>query len=225
MADIIRMTDSRSFVAYSFPSTGSTSSDTDPGATKAQDVSGAQTQEMIDKIYKDAFESGEKKGYEAGFEKGEKEGYGSGLLQGVKESTEEHKKELSITFSALNSALQQSEERALTMKEDIKNVSIAVITEISQKVVNEELSLNPEIIVHWIEDCIASLPEQPSTVTIVLNDQDYQRIAKLDSLPDSNWKLKSNSLIKAGCCEVNTNLVDIKINPQEKINTMIEQIE
>ncbi|ABM05246.1 flagellar assembly protein FliH [Psychromonas ingrahamii 37] len=224
MGDIIRKADSRAFIAYVFPSLKSAAFKANSDLTAASTVSAVYSQEMIDKVFKDAFENGQQAGYETGFEQGKKEGYGTGLLQGVKEGTEESKKEIDLTLSALNSAVIESQTITATLKEDVKRASISMITEITQKVINKELALNPEIIVQWIEDSIASLPEQPTTVLISLNEQDYQRITSLGPLPDANWKLKSNILIKPGCCEVNTNLVDIKMNAQEKMQTMIEQI-
>ncbi|MFT6927724.1 MAG: flagellar assembly protein FliH [Psychromonas sp.] len=224
MGDIIRRVDSREFIAYVFPRLDSATFKADPDLTAASTVNAVYSQEMIDKVFQDAFANGKHAGYETGFEQGKKEGYGAGLLQGVKEGAEESKKEIDITLSALNSAVIESQAITATLKEDVKKASIAMITEITQKVINKELALNPEIIVHWIEDSIASLPEQPTSVSIALNDQDYQRIVNLGPLPDTNWKLKSNHLIKPGCCEVNTNLVDIKMNAQEKMQAMIEQI-
>jgi flagellar assembly protein FliH len=224
MGDIIRRADSSAFVTYVFPRLDSASFKANSDLTTASTASEAYSQEMIDKVFQDAFTNGEQAGHETGFEQGEKEGYGAGLLQGVKEGAEESKKEIDITLSALNNAVIESQAITATLKEDVKNASITMITEITEKVINKELALSPEIIVHWIEDSIASLPEQPTAVSIALNDQDYQRIVNLGPLPDASWKLKSNHLIKPGCCEVNTNLVDIKMNAQEKMQAMIEQI-
>ena len=138
---------------------------------------------------------------------------------------QEGKQELNMTLSALNSAVLQSQNEVLTIREEIKKAALNMIIDIAQKVVNNELALNPKIILQWIEESIASLPEEPVKITITLNNDDYQRIVSLGELLDSDWKLKANSLIKLGCCEINTNLGDIKINPQEKIKTMIEQVQ
>lgn len=225
MTYIIRMDDTEPFDTYTFPTLVNGSSDNNFLMTASATASAAYSQELIDKAYKDAFVEGEKSGYESGFAKGEKEGYAAGLQKGTEQGMQESKQELNMTLAALNSAVVQSQEAVLTIREDIKKAALNMITDIAQKVVNNELALNPKIILQWVEDSIASLPEEPAKITITFNDDDYQRIISLGELLDSDWKLKANSLIKLGCCEVNTNLGDIKINPQEKIKTMIEQVQ
>lgn len=224
MTYIIRLEDTEPFDTYIFPTLANGSSDNNFLMAENATARVAYPQEMIDKAYKDAFIDGEKSGYDSGFEKGEKEGYAAGLVKGIEQGMQEGQQELNVTLSALNSAILQSQEDVLNIREDIKKVALSMITDIAQKVVNNELALNPKIILQWIEDSIASLPEEPAKITITLNDDDYQRIVSLEELPDTTWKLKSNSQIKLGCCEVNTNLGDIKIDPQEKIKTMVEQV-
>lgn len=225
MTYIIRTDDSEPFDAYIFPTLVNGSSDNNFMMTTSATGHTVYSQEMIDKAYKDAFTDGEQSGYESGFDKGEKEGYAAGLLKGIEQGTLEGKQELNMTLSALDSAILESQELVLSIREDIKKAALGMITDIAQKVVNNELALNPKIILQWVEDSIASLPEEPTKITIAFNADDYQRIVNLGELLDSTWKLKSNSLIKLGCCEVSTNLGDIKINPQEKIKTMVEQVQ
>ncbi len=225
MTYIIRIDDTEPFDTYTFPTIANGSSDNNFLMTASATASAEYSQELIDKAYQDAFAEGDKSGYESGFEKGEKEGYAAGLKKGIEQGMQEGKQELNMTLSALNSAVLQSQNEVLTIREEIKKAALNMIIDIAQKVVNNELALNPKIILQWIEESIASLPEEPVKITITLNDDDYQRIVSLGELLDSDWKLKANSLIKLGCCEINTNLGDIKINPQEKIKTMIEQVQ
>ncbi len=186
----------------------------------------AQDKEKIALVRQSAINEGHSSGYKKGFEEGEKEGYGTGLLKGAKEGAIEVKSDLNMTLSSLNLALIDVQDLALNTQDSIKRTSISVIEEITNKVINKELSLNPEIIINWIDDSIATLPEVPSFVTVTLNNEDYARIVGLPEFKESEtWKLKSNSLIKTGCCEVSTNLADIKINPQEKIKKILEQVE
>ncbi len=189
-------------------------------------IKSAQDKENLATVHQSAVKEGHSLGYGKGFEEGEKEGYGTGLLKGAKEGAKEVKADLSVALSSLNLALIDVQDIAANTQESIKRTSISVIEDITQKVINKELSLNPEIIINWIDDSIASLPEVPSFVTVTLNNEDYERIIAIPEFKqDGTWKLKSNSLIKLGCCEVITNLADIKINPQEKIQKILEQVE
>jgi len=215
------MQDADSFSAFKFISKSGGSIDHTNLMTES-----VQEKESIAIARQSAINEGHALGYSNGFADAEKEGYATGLLKGAKEGAKEVEAELNMTLSSLNLALIDVQELALNTQDSIKRTSISIIAEIANKVINKELSLNPEIITSWVEDSIAALPEVPSFVTVTLNNEDYDRIVCLPEFKENNrWKLKANSLIKLGCCEVSTNLADIKINPQEKIQKIVEQIQ
>jgi len=222
MTSIIRMQDAGSFSLFRFISKFG-------GERKNHNdmiIDSGQNEEELDRVRQSAISEGHSLGYKKGFDEGEKEGYGTGLLKGAKEGSEEVKADLNIALSSLNLALIDVQDIAFNMQDSVKKTSLTVIEEITKKVINKELSLHPEIIVNWVDDSLATLPEMPSVVTVTLNNEDYDRIIELAEFKDNyDWKLKSNSLIKLGCCEVTTNLADIKINPQEKIHKILEQVE
>jgi len=119
------------------------------------------------------------------------EGYQAGYAEGV------HR--INTLLDSLQQALQQSDQ---TIAQDLLNLSL----EVAQKMVQQTLKTNPEILLNIINEAINSLPHFNQGAHLLLHPDDATRVrASLgEKLNHSGWKIFEDQNISPGGVRVET---------------------
>ena len=133
------------------------------------------------------------------------EGYQAGYAEGV------HR--INTLLDSLQQALQQSDQ---TIAQDLLNLSL----EVAQKMVQQTLKTNPEILLNIINEAINSLPHFNQGAHLLLHPDDATRVrASLgEKLNHSGWKIFEDQNISPGGVRVETahSLIDATLENRWK---------
>lgn len=162
---------------------------------------------------KQLFEEQKIKGFEEGFEKGYNEGYEKGYSEGKEESDKLIKEELEVKNEYLN----MKKNILKSTEEDIINLVITIC----EKVINQKLEFDNEMIVNLVYKGIESL-NATDNLTIIVSKEDYDivdmfkdKILARASLIE-NIEIKVDSKLNKGDCILETSKgnVDVSVTYQ-----------
>ena len=176
----------------------------------------ADISEMMEKAQKEADElkeQKEKQGYEEGFDKG----YYDGIEKGKSEMEQKFSGLISTMESVTNSALEEKHKIINATEEDIVGLSAGI----ARKVVDQELSVNKDVIVNFVKEAIKKL-EDKEKIIIYANPDDIELIKshredfkELVDTADTLHILPDELLEKGECrLESKNEIIDTDLNYQ-----------
>lgn len=163
-----------------------------------------ELKKIKESAYRDGFEQGinegKMKGHQEGSLLGNKEGFQQGYISGEKQFRQDFKS----VSNVLDIFKKNIEELNISQNLNHKEELCELVYNVSQKVIRAELALNPQQILHLIEETIESLPNKEKEITILLNKNDLDRIKKSNINLKGPWKLESDDSIDEGDCKIVT---------------------
>lgn len=160
-----------------------------------------QAKTQVDSIKEEA----KKRGYEAGYALGKE-----AALQELQEQTAQLQYMVDAAIAEVNEHLQKSQK-------EIGRLAVAI----AQKIITQELNLNPQIITEIVGDAIKSA-NITGSCRIRVHPDDYEFLGPLwDTIPslqpsDRKWELVSDRKVYKGGCiiEVDGGIIDAQIDTQ-----------
>ncbi|QIZ76806.1 FliH/SctL family protein [Ferrimonas lipolytica] len=183
-------------------------------------------QDAIDKGYQAGLEQGTQEGLQQGqkqgYQQGKKEGYLVGEAQGLaasKKQSEQELLQLTVPIEAIKQQLLQHHQQQLVQQQQ---VIIALVQQICDKVIRQELQLQPERIVPLIEDTLASLPSGAQQVRVRLHPATHKAIAALPQL--AAWQLDSDPELNIGDLIVETEQSEADASAELRLQACMEKL-
>ena len=196
-------------------------------SSKIIEEASSKAETYLNQVYeraKQLFEEQKIKGYEEGSEKGYNEGYEKGYSEGKEESDKLIKEELEVKNEYLNM-------KKNILKSTEKDIINLVIT-ICEKVINQKLEFDNEMVVNLVYKGIESL-NATDNLTIIVSKEDYNivdmfkdKILARASLIE-NIEIKVDSKFSKGDCILETSKgnVDVSVSYQlDEVKSLLTNI-
>lgn len=168
------------------------------------------TAEQIERIQKQAF----KEAYDTGFKKGRQEGMVSG-----KSEIEYKGKLLAGMLESLSSPFDQLDEN---VEQQLVSLSLAI----ARQLVRRELKADPGQVIGVVHEALKVLPVGSQDVKVCLHPEDAvlvrETILQTDS--DQNWSLVDDPGLKRGDCRILTKVSQIDATLEKRLNAVVSQL-
>lgn len=181
-----------------------------------------QVQEQTSLIKKNAYEDAYKKGNEEGF----KQGLQAGKLEGQKQAEKEAEETLLVQVKSLQELVNFMSIPYQKISEEVFLNLVAIVTEISARIVKKEIAEDPKWILQVLQDALTKLPSETSQTEIYLTPIDLEIIKKYSSSSSpikKNWQLIADQSIVTGSCKIKQNSSTLVDDWQEKLQEIMEQ--
>jgi len=189
-------------------------------------------QEEFEYGYQQGLEQGQAEGYQSGYQqgltsgliegeaKGLQQGQVRGLAQGLTEGRAAFDESM-VPFAKLQ--LQwESLTRARMLEQ--KELVAQLVAQVAKRVIQAEFTLNPQQVLHQVEQAMASLPSESEELVIYLNEGDRQRLAEQGVTRCEKWPLQVDPALAVGDARIETRAAVIEIDTGERLGRCIEQL-
>jgi flagellar assembly protein FliH len=173
----------------------------------------------MDKIKKDAYE----KGFKEGIEKGRVSGENLGYKIGVEKAEKQYEEKLLIFQKNLMSSIENIELFKENVLNNAKSDTLDLAIIIAKKIINQEISLNPKVLISIIEDSLQNIIAKDK-LKIFLNKDDYE-IIKDEKFTLSNAEkivFTSDSRLKRGEIKIESDLEQLNYSINENVDKLGE---
>lgn len=127
------------------------------------------------------------------------EGYQAGFAEGTRAGHTEGAQRIAALFEAIEQAAQQTDQE---VAQDLLNLSL----EVARQMVQQSLSVHPEMLLNTIREAIGSLPHFNQAAHLVLHPDDAAmvRSSMAEQLSHTGWKIIEDTTIARGGARVKT---------------------
>ncbi|MCF3095908.1 flagellar assembly protein FliH [Aeromonas australiensis] len=211
-----------------------------PGATRlyrfpALGQSGEEAQNQQEQFefgYQQGLDQGHDEGYQAGYQqglttglmegeaKGLQQGQTRGFAQGVIEGRAEFEQAM-VPFAKLQ---EQWESLSHARMAQQKELIAQLVAQVAKRVVMAEFMLNPQQVMHQVEQALASLPADSEELVIYLNEGDRQRLAEQGVTRCEGWPLQVDTALEVGDARLETRSAVVEVNTGRRLAACIEQV-
>lgn len=180
-------------------------------ASERKTFNSEEVSELIDQVKKASYE----------------EGYTQGLLASQNESLLNFQQQWDTRINELKAIIQCLHDPLLVIDSAIEQSIVEIITQICNKLVRREMTINPELILSIIKEAFVLMPNQLENITVELNAQDFDCLKALltnteNSCLISNFKIDTQ--LARGDCRVMTQTTHIDATIESRLKTLIEQV-
>lgn len=196
---------------------------TSPGSQAATSKEPDPEEEVITPLTAEDLEAIRQAAYEEGKDQGQQEGYKAGYDQGFKSGESDVKASVTklaqISRALLEPIPQQDDE--------LENALLELVENICQRVVQRELKLDSDSVLHIIKEALGCLNTGAKRVRIHLNpdDAEFVKNALEDSGDlDETWRILPHPTISPGGCIVDTDNTVIDMRAEKRLATVIKQV-
>jgi flagellar assembly protein FliH len=142
----------------------------------------------IERICEEAHADGYQAGYQSGFQIGKRTGYDEGKAAAQAEANR-----IGLAADNLDQALQEFDQQ-------VADELVALAVEIARQVVRREITARPEAILAVVNEALAQLPHQHSTIYLNPEDASLVRSHLGDGLAHAGHRILEESALKPGDC-------------------------
>ncbi|BEE19455.1 MULTISPECIES: lateral flagellar assembly protein FliH [Aeromonas] len=211
-----------------------------PGATRlyrfpALGQSGEEAQnqqEQFEYGYQQGLEQGHDEGYQTGYQqgltsglqegesRGLQQGQTRGFAQGLAEGRAEFEKAMA-PFAKL-----QEQWSALTQEkmQQQKALIAQLVEQVARRVIMAEFTLNPQQVLHQVEQALATLPADPEELVIYLNEGDRERLLEQGVTRCEGWPLQVDPALAVGDARIETRAAVVEVSTSTRLTACIEQV-
>jgi flagellar assembly protein FliH len=191
------------------------------------------TAEEIEEIRQAAFEEGFNQGKEEGFAKGYEEGNAKGIEDGTEKGhqagietglTEGQEKidELANNWQTLMTQLHSP---LASVEKNVEDQILHLTVQLAEAVINQEVQINPDILVAAISEGIKALPSQEVQTQILLNPEDIQIIEEkfgTEHIQEQGWRFIPAPHLEQGGCQIENSTSNIDLRMKSRIKEVLE---
>ena len=194
-----------------------------------QESEGAQgQQEQFGFGYQQGHDEGHQAGYEEGLGRGEIEGEAKGVqlgqARGFAQGFAEGKtafEQAMVPFAKLQT---QWESLSRERMQEQKNLVAQLVGQVAKRVIQAEFTLNPQQVLHQVEQALATLPSASEELVIYLSEGDRQRLSELGVTSCAGWPLQVDASLSVGDARIESQAAMIEIDTTERLVACIEQL-
>ncbi len=172
------------------------------GVSSVSSESKHQSQQKVEILKKEAYDSAYKEGYQSGFEQGLNEGAEQGRMEAKELALKKSRDALSSKLSELDALLLILNQPYHQIEKQVFSELTELALHVAQTVIKKELREHKEWILEAIEEAIHALPNETHSFSIELNPEDLVTLKSLNHAPASEWRVTENSTLLRGTCLV-----------------------
>jgi len=191
------------------------------------------TAEEIEEIRQAAFEDGINQGKEEGFAKGYEEGKAKGIEDGteighqagLETGLAEGKEKIDTLANDWKTLISQLQHPLESVEKNVEDQLLHLTVQLAEAVINQEVKINPEILVSAISEGIKALPSQEVQTQILLNPADIKIIEAqfgAEHIQEQGWKLLSAPQLEQGSCQIENSTSSIDLRMKSKIKEVLD---
>ena len=193
-------------------------------APEAEEEIKPLTAKDIEQIRAQAYQEGLASGHQEGFTKGHEEGLVQGKEVGIAQGSEEglsagklaSKEKADAQMLALGSILDSLSAPLKSVSHEVKNELVILAISLAQAIIKTQVDVDPQVILHAIEEGMKTLPLHETQYQISLHPDDLALVTEhftSQTIHDNKWQLIASSKLTRGGCYIHTsnNAVDVSI--------------
>lgn len=180
--------------------------------------------------HEEGFSQGKEAGYQAGYEQGEAEGLEKGTEAGTKDGYEQGfatgetaVQTLCQQWQALVEQLYVPLERA---NNEVKTQLSLLAVTLARAVIQTEITTSDKVILTALEKGMAALPINETSIQVLLNQADIERVTNAYSESDlekKGWNLVASTNITEGGCEIVTKNNAVDVSVEKRCRSVIDK--
>lgn len=155
-----------------------------------------------------------------GFSTGEKDGFHAGQIKAAQEA----EVALANKVQVLENIMREFFEPIANQDQQLEDTMLELVMEISQQVIQRELSIDSSQIQQVVRESLKLLPMGNETVRVYVNPQDFEHIKALRERHEENWKIIEDDELLPGGCRFETANTQINASIETRIEHIATQI-
>lgn len=148
------------------------------------------------------------------YQEGHQEGYIEGVLQ-AQADVAAHIASLKQLLLTLQNPLDKAEKQ---LEHEVLELAVSI----ARRVVQEELRINPELILNVIKEALSALPISNQTIDIMVNPEDATLLSQhLDALDVKSFTIKVDVTLKRGECRLASQVATVDATVESRIDKIV----
>ncbi|MGY3944540.1 lateral flagellar assembly protein FliH [Aeromonas tecta] len=189
-------------------------------------------QEQFEYGYQQGLEQGQGEGYQAGYQQGltsgliegEAKGLQQGQVRGLAQGLAEGRASFDQAMLPFAKLQRQWESLSRARMEEQKALIAQLVAQVAKRVIQAEFTLNPQQVLHQVEQALTTLPNDAEDLVIYLSTGDRQRLAEQGVTRCEKWPLQVDGALGVGDARIETRAAVIEINTGERLEHCLEQL-
>ena len=174
---------------------------------------------------------------QAGFQQGLTEGHAQGMVQGLEDGKQQGYEQGYASGMASSKALFEQVSLPLThlvetlnqfsihAEQQQKEATLALVTRITELVIQHEMATQPELLLTWIEEKVADEQLLAATFTVRVAEEDYHALQRIAPEKIELWKLQPQANLPRGECVIDTAEQHFDLGCQQRLESCLSTLE
>lgn len=170
-------------------------------------------------------EEAKKQGYDAGFAEGLSAGKLEGQRQGEAAAQQAAQTQLSGKLQNLNQLLSTLTQSLNEEDYKLEQTLLLLVQQIAEAVIQQELKLDPGILMRVIREAISAMPAGQDRIGIRINPADKELLDDAISQGGENWRAIVDESVTHGGCLIETDQCEADCTLEERIARILAQLD
>ncbi len=196
----------------------------EPEPLTAQDI-----EEIRQAAHEEGFNQGKEEGFAKGYDEGKATGHEEGKKQGIEEGNtiglEQGKNEIDEQSAIWKSLVEQLHLPLASVEKNVEEQLLNLVVQLTEAVVLQEVTINPDILMAAITAGIKSLPSQEAQTQVYLNPDDIKRVEQqfgADYITEQGWRLLPAPQFSSGSCQIENSTSNIDLQVKSRLKQVLE---
>lgn len=188
-----------------------------------------EIEEIRQAAHDEGFSQGKEEGFSKGYEEGKAQGIEEGTVKGIEEGTEQGLAQGKQTIDDLSenwkSLIEQLNNPLATIEKNIEEQLLNLVVQLTEAVVLQEATTNPDILMAAINTGIKALPSNEPNTQIYLNPDDIKKVEQQfgeQYIKESGWRLLPAPQLSAGSCQIENSTSNIDLQMKSRLKQVLE---
>jgi flagellar assembly protein FliH len=177
----------------------------------------------------EGFNQGKEEGFSAGFEEGKEKGIEEGKEQGIEEGNAqgllEGKEIIDQLATDWKGLIDQLHSPLATVEKNVEEQLLNLVVQLTEAVVLQEATTNPDILMAAITTGIKSLPSSEPQTQIYLHPNEIKIVETqfgADYIKESGWRLLPAPQLSPGSCQIENSTSNIDLQVKTRLKQVLE---
>lgn len=179
------------------------------------------------------FQEGMSDGFAQGLEQGREQGFTEGVEQGKtrgeQQGFEAGRQQAAATFSQaadpLDRLLAELQAALDRLEAQRRTELLQLVEKVTRQVIRCELALQPTQLLVLVEEALGALPEQPTSLKVMMNPEELARIRELDAPRAKAWRLTADPALESGECRIVTDSSEMDIGCHHRLSQCMDALQ
>lgn len=189
---------------------------------------GTAPRQQVADGYKDGLDQGFSRGFDEGkqegYEEGSRLGYDTGWQQGQAEGRQQAGEQFQAAAAPLAALVAEWTQFLARYEQQRREELLQLVEKVTHQVIRCELALQPGQLLALVDEALQSLPEQPESIRVLLNQEAYQRIKEIAPAQAAAWGLSADPTMAPGECRVITADAEMDVGCQHRLEQCMDAL-